>query len=65
MTRPRAKPGVRRVTVELPVDLAAWLADFAELSHRTVDDVVRQLIETEKGRMDVELGGGVSESVGQ
>ncbi|MER5352280.1 hypothetical protein ABT093_18370 [Kitasatospora sp. NPDC002551] len=45
-------PPPRRVTLRLPVDLAEWLNGFAEISHRTVDDVVRQLVEIERARVE-------------
>lgn len=44
-------PPPRRVTLRLPVDLADWLHGFAEISHRSVDDVVRPLIEAERARV--------------
>ncbi|WP_280716680.1 hypothetical protein [Kitasatospora sp. MAP5-34] len=50
MTKPRPDSGVRRITLELPTDLVEWLRDFAEISHRTVEDVVRPLIEAEQAR---------------
>ncbi|MFE6866692.1 hypothetical protein ACFVFS_09055 [Kitasatospora sp. NPDC057692] len=45
-------PPRRRVVLHLPVDLADWLQGFAEISHRSVDDVVRPLVEAEKARVD-------------
>ncbi|RKN45592.1 hypothetical protein [Streptomyces hoynatensis] len=55
MTRP---PGTRRITVTLPASLAEWLSGYAELSHRTVDRVVRSLLEAEKARVDASFGIG-------
>jgi hypothetical protein len=46
------RPATRRVTLTLPAELADWLGDFAEISHRTVDDVVRPLIEAERARIE-------------
>ncbi|MFB7470166.1 hypothetical protein [Kitasatospora sp. NPDC056184] len=45
-------PPQRRIVLHLPVDLADWLQGFAEISHRSVDDVVRPLVEAEKVRVD-------------
>jgi hypothetical protein len=45
-------PATHRITLQLPADLAGWLRDFAEISHRTVEDVVRPLIEAERARVD-------------
>jgi hypothetical protein len=42
----------RRVTLQLPTDLVDWLRGFAEISHRTVDDVVRPLVEAERARVE-------------
>ncbi|MFF2624777.1 hypothetical protein ACFVUN_03280 [Kitasatospora griseola] len=47
----RVAPGERRVQLDLPVDLAEWLQNFAELSHRTATDVVRTLLEAERRRV--------------
>ncbi|MFD7640815.1 hypothetical protein ACFV4P_09180 [Kitasatospora sp. NPDC059795] len=44
--------GERRVQVELPTELAEWLQGFAEISHRTVTDVVRGLVEEERRRVE-------------
>ncbi|MFF2847310.1 hypothetical protein ACFVT5_13335 [Streptomyces sp. NPDC058001] len=52
MAKPPVPPGFRRLTVELPTDLVEWLWAFAEISHRTVDDVVRPLVEEEKARVE-------------
>jgi hypothetical protein len=45
-------PTTRRLTLQLPADLVGWLQGFAEISHRTVEDVVRPLIEAEKARVE-------------
>ncbi|MFJ5921425.1 hypothetical protein ACIQF6_02335 [Kitasatospora sp. NPDC092948] len=47
----KVPPGHRRVQVDLPLELAEWLQGFAELSHRTVTDVVRRLVEEERRRV--------------
>jgi len=47
----KVPPGERRVQVDLPVELAEWLQGFAELSHRTVTDLVRGLVEEERRRV--------------
>ncbi|MCO6004734.1 hypothetical protein NE236_07060 [Actinoallomurus purpureus] len=51
MTRSRSDSGTRRLTLELPAELVEWVWAFAEISHRTVEDVVRPLIEAEKARV--------------
>ncbi|MFD8477816.1 hypothetical protein [Kitasatospora sp. NPDC059673] len=48
----KVPPGRRRVQVDLPVELAEWLQNFAELSHRTATDVVRGLVELERQRVE-------------
>ncbi|MFI5528487.1 ribbon-helix-helix domain-containing protein [Kitasatospora sp. NPDC051853] len=45
-------PATRRITLHLPVDLADWLQGFAEISHRSVDEVIRASIEAEKARVE-------------
>ncbi len=50
MTRARSAPGTRRLTLTLPTDLVDWLQGFAEISHQTVEDVLRPLIEAERAR---------------
>ncbi|WP_406472414.1 hypothetical protein [Streptomyces sp. NBC_01615] len=48
----RPEPGMCRLTLELPAELVEWIAGFAEISHRTVEDVVRPLIEEERARVE-------------
>jgi hypothetical protein len=45
-------PATRRLTLQLPAELTEWLQGFAEISHRTVEDVVRPLIEAERARIE-------------
>ncbi|WP_380282635.1 hypothetical protein [Kitasatospora purpeofusca] len=45
-------PPSHRVTLRLPTELAEWLNCFAEISHRSVDDVVRRLVEAERARVE-------------
>ncbi|MFF8772549.1 hypothetical protein [Kitasatospora sp. NPDC015120] len=49
-------PPPRRLVVRLPADLADWLTGFAEVSHRTVDDVIRPLVEAERARVEANWG---------
>ncbi|SEM03750.1 hypothetical protein [Streptacidiphilus jiangxiensis] len=46
------QPPIRRIALHLPADLVDWLQGFAEISHRTVEDVVRPLIEAERTRVE-------------
>jgi hypothetical protein len=46
------QPPTRRLTLQLPADLVDWLQGFAEISHRTVEDVVRPLVEAERTRVE-------------
>jgi len=48
----RLEPGMRRLTLELPAELVDWAWAFAEISHRTVEGVVRPLIEEERARVE-------------
>lgn len=43
---------MRRLTLDLPAELVEWVWGFAEISHRSVEDVVRPLIEEEKARVE-------------
>ncbi|MFJ6567955.1 hypothetical protein ACIQNU_11055 [Streptomyces sp. NPDC091292] len=52
MAKPPVPPGFRRLPLELPADLVDWLTEFAAISHRTVDDVVRPLVEAERVRVE-------------
>jgi hypothetical protein len=45
-------PRARRLTVELPRELYGWLQEAAEISHRTLDVMVTDLIERERERWD-------------
>ncbi|MFB7615442.1 GNAT family N-acetyltransferase [Kitasatospora sp. NPDC056181] len=42
----------RRLTLQLPAELVDWVRAFAEISHRTVEDVVGPLIAAERARVD-------------
>ncbi|MEY9874565.1 hypothetical protein ABH931_004065 [Streptacidiphilus sp. MAP12-33] len=46
------QPTKRPLTLRLPADLVEWLQEFAEISHRTVEDVVRPLVEAERARVE-------------
>ena len=54
-TSPR---GTRRLTVELPTDLVTWLREAAEISHRTPDTMVADLLERERERWDATWDAG-------
>ncbi|WP_327675034.1 hypothetical protein [Kitasatospora sp. NBC_00458] len=45
-------PGTRRLTVDLDAGLVDWVRAFAELSHRTVEDVVGPLVAAERARVE-------------
>jgi predicted transcriptional regulator len=40
------------MTVELPDDLHRWLREAAEISHRTVDTMVTDVLQRERQRWD-------------
>jgi len=53
MTEPRPdEPSRRRLALSLPSDLVLWVQAAAEISHRTVDDVVSSLIGAERSRWE-------------
>jgi len=43
---------MRQLVVALPQDLYVWLLEAAEISHRTIDAMVKGLIERERERWD-------------
>ncbi|GAB3961929.1 hypothetical protein GCM10029978_015780 [Actinoallomurus acanthiterrae] len=51
MPTSRSGSGTRRLTLELPAELVEWVWAYAEISHRTVEDVVRPLLEAEIARI--------------
>jgi predicted transcriptional regulator len=50
-------PRLRKLTVRLPADLVSKLTSAAEISHRTVDQMVHDVLAQEIARWDGAFGG--------
>jgi hypothetical protein len=52
----REKPTTRKLTVALPTELVEKLASAAEISHRTVEQMVHDVLAREIARWDESFG---------
>jgi predicted transcriptional regulator len=58
MAAERSPSETRRLTVELPTELVAWLRETAEISHRTPDTMVADLLERQRERWEADCDPG-------